>query len=75
MLRTLHVHDNDGNQDLHWVPFTGVVDWDDFSKALQEIGFDSCLSIETSPPKKFTGEVLELQDRSLYLSACQIAGK
>lgn len=75
ILRTLHVHDNDGNQDLHWVPFTGVIDWEDFSKALQEIGFDGCLSIETSPPKKFTGEVLELQDRSLYLSACQIAGK
>ena len=74
VLRTLHVHDNDGNQDLHWVPFTGVIDWDDFSRALREIGFDGCISIESSPPKKFTGEVLELQDRSLYLSARQIAG-
>lgn len=74
MLRTLHVHDNDGIQDRHWVPFTGMVDWDDFRSALQEIGFDGCLSIETAPPEKFTGELRELQERSLYLSARKLAG-
>ena len=74
MLKVLHVHDNDGMQDRHWVPFTGVIDWADFKKALQEIDFDGCLSIETSPPAKFTGENLLLQDRSLALSAQQLAG-
>lgn len=75
MLKTLHVHDNDGVQDRHWVPFTGVIDWVDFRHALQEIGFDGCLSIETAPPVKFTGENQFLQDRSLVISALQLAGR
>lgn len=74
-LQTLHVHDNDGRNDLHWVPYAGVIDWDDFQSALQEIGFDGCVSLETIPPKKFTGEIRKLQDRSLYLSACKLAGR
>ena len=75
MLKTLHVHDNDGVQDRHWIPFTGVIDWVDFRHALQEIGFDGCLSIETAPPVKFTGENQLLQDRSLVISALQLAGR
>lgn len=46
-LATLHVHDNDGKCDKHWIPYTGVIDWKDFSKALNEIGFDGVLSLET----------------------------
>ncbi len=46
-LAALHVHDNDGKADRHWVPFTGVVDWTDFSRALHEIGFDGTVSLET----------------------------
>ena len=75
MLQVLHVHDNDGCQDRHWVPFTGVIDWNDFGNALQEIGFEGSVSIETSPPEAFCGEILELQERSLCLSALQIAGR
>ena len=74
-LQTLHVHDNNGQNDLHWIPYTGVIDWDDFQAALQEIGYDGCLSLETVVPKKFTGEMRELQERSLYLSACKLAGR
>ena len=46
-LACLHVHDNDGQGDRHWVPYTGVVDWADFSRALHEIGFDGTVSLET----------------------------
>ena len=46
-LAALHVHDNDGRGDRHWVPFTGVVDWADFSRALHEIGFAGTVSLET----------------------------
>lgn len=74
-LRTLHLHDNSGKQDLHWVPLSGVIDWEDFRNALKEIGFDGCVSLETAPPAKFTGEMMELQERSLYLSACYLAGR
>lgn len=48
-IRVLHVHDNDGHSDSHDTPGTGVVDWTDFFRALDEIGFDGVLSLETSP--------------------------
>lgn len=45
-LKALHVHDNDGNQDLHLPPFEGIIDWEDFRVALREIEFSGCLSLE-----------------------------
>jgi len=45
-LHTLHVHDNDGTRDLHQLPYFGVTDWEDFARALQEIGFDKTVSLE-----------------------------
>lgn len=49
-LRVLHVHDNNGVSDFHWLPYFGVSDWAGFSDALHEIGFDGVLSFETNPP-------------------------
>lgn len=54
-LHTLHVHDNDGDKDCHWIPYTGVVDWTDFCQALREIGYEGYMSLEcfvkgTYPP-------------------------
>lgn len=46
-LACLHVHDNNGERDLHWIPYTGVIDWNDFALALQEIGYEGVLSLET----------------------------
>lgn len=46
-LACLHVHDNDGNSDLHDIPFAGVINWQDFSSALNEIGYGGVLSLET----------------------------
>lgn len=46
-LKVLHAHDNDGKGDFHQLPGTGVIDWNDFSSALKEIGFDGCVSLET----------------------------
>jgi len=47
-LSALHVHDNDGRGDNHWLPGQGVIDWSDFSKALGEIGFEGTVSLETA---------------------------
>lgn len=49
-LGALHVHDNDGAKDTHWLPGEGTIDWKDFSDALAEIGFDGCMSFETEVP-------------------------
>lgn len=45
-LRALHVHDNDGKGDKHFVPYTGVIDWKAFVEALREIGYDGVFSFE-----------------------------
>ena len=47
-LATLHVHDNDGHGDRHWLPGEGVIDWEDFTRALHEISFEGCVSLETA---------------------------
>lgn len=46
-LRVLHVHDNNGRDDAHILPFQGSLDWDGFLNALREIGYDGCMSLET----------------------------
>lgn len=54
-LKILHMHENDAIGDLHQMPYTfgtkpdDGVDWEDFCKALSEIGFDGALSFETFP--------------------------
>lgn len=48
-IRTLHIHDNDGGSDSHAYPTQGVIDWSDFFAALEEIGYDGVLSLETAP--------------------------
>jgi sugar phosphate isomerase/epimerase len=58
-LVTLHVHDNDGKADQHRTPGNGNIDWEDFSNALNEIGFDGCLSFETC----VSGDVPEGEER------------
>lgn len=50
-LRVLHVHDNDGRSDFHWLPETGVIDWQAFSKALHDIDFEGVFSLETDVKK------------------------
>ena len=74
-LYTLHVHDNDGKHDRHWNPGTGVVDWEDFGKALTEIGYEGAVSLETAVPRDITGEAREAAERELAQKALKIAGR
>jgi sugar phosphate isomerase/epimerase len=56
-LKVLHIHDNDGDSDLHQIPFTftktrentASTDWEGFLRGLQKIGYDKVLSFETAP--------------------------
>lgn len=56
-LKVLHIHDNDGRQDLHQIPFTFTMsrenkpstDWEGFVRGLRNIRFDEVLSFETAP--------------------------
>ena len=67
MLAALHVHDNDGENDRHWYPYSGVIDWRDFGAALGEIGFEGVLSLEVT--------AIPGRERELYDSALRLAGR
>lgn len=72
-LKVLHIHDNDGINDLHQIPYTfsksrdnrPSTDWDGFIQGLRNIKFDKVLSFETAPvlksfPVELKKEVLKL---------------
>ena len=68
-LACLHVHDNDGRGDFHWLPFRGIVDWADFSRALHEIGFEGSLSLETNVSGKLPPAVRPEWEKALAATA------
>lgn len=47
-LTALHIHDNDGKQDMHTCPYTGSINWDSFFTALKETGYKGTLSLEAN---------------------------
>ena len=65
-LATLHVHDNNGVSDFHWRPGEGVIDWADFTKALHEIDFEGCVSLETSVKHEGDPETWDAKERELF---------
>ncbi len=73
-LCTLHVHDNNGQRDLHLSPYAGVIDWAEFSQALRDIGFDGTLSLETSVKPAMPPELRAYHEIGLALMARYLAG-
>lgn len=68
-LRVMHVHDNSGLSDNHWLPYYGVIDWPGFTKALHETGFDGVLSLECAVSEKLPDDILEHHQIGLALIA------
>lgn len=46
LLKTTHVHDNNGRQDSHHPPGHGTIDWDAWGVALDGIGYDGPIMLE-----------------------------
>lgn len=70
-LRALHVHDNDGKGDRHECPFFGVIDWEEFKKALKETVDESVpLMLETRPGRNIPAEI-----RQMFLPAFAAAAR
>ena len=46
-LQCLHIHDVDGIDDLHTLPYFGITDWDKVMGALAEIGYQGDLTYES----------------------------
>ena len=63
LLATTHVHDNDGRQDSHEPPGHGTIDWADWGRALDSIGYDGPIVLECirrlrHDPASFKPEIL-----------------
>jgi sugar phosphate isomerase/epimerase len=43
-----HIHDNDGVEDKHWIPFTGTADWADVTAFLRKAKLTKPLNLELS---------------------------
>ena len=74
-LYALHVHDNYGLRDRHWLIGDGVADWKDFGVALREIGFDGCFSIESVVAVTLSPAEREEKLQRLYTAAKRIIGE
>ncbi len=46
LLRTTHVHDNHGRQDVHLPPGHGTIDWAAWVEALDEVGYSGPVMLE-----------------------------
>ncbi len=51
----VHISDNDGNFERHWMPGAGVVDFEEVAAALREIGYQGVYNYEAAIP----GETLK----------------
>ena len=45
-LLSVHLHDNDGKDDLHQLPFTGTIDWDRLTRIIAASSYDKPISME-----------------------------
>ena len=68
-LLALHLQDVDGQEDSHWIPGQGVIDWPSLGTALSDIGFDGARTIEVlsihsnSPVEQIARECAALRER------------
>ena len=46
-LIALHLHDNNGTDDTHALPFAGTVDWDRIAIKLEKINYTGAIALET----------------------------
>ena len=63
LLATTHVHDNNGRQDSHDPPGHGTIDWPEWGRALEAIGYRGpilleCIRFLRHNPSSFKPEVL-----------------
>jgi sugar phosphate isomerase/epimerase len=57
-LTTIHVHDNDGQRDRHWLPTAGGISWGPFVSCLRSIGYGGPFMMELVPPRPRTPETI-----------------
>lgn len=59
---TLHISDDDGIEEKHWLPLRGAIDWHALIKALEEVGYTGPFPYEVrieAPTIRETVEIIE----------------
>ena len=74
-VKTLHIHDNSGKGDEHKMPYSGIIDWDDFAAALKEIDFRGVISLECGPDRKLPDDAYEAMWKGFAQIAAAIGSK
>jgi len=70
-LVSIHLHDNDGREDQHGLPFTGTVDWGRLARLIADSSYDGCVSLESNMRGQDIGERLYL--RQAYEAGSAVA--
>lgn len=69
----LHLHDNDGTDDQHRLPFDGNVPWDFYLKKFKEYGFDKPITLESKYSARYFNTSIEEFYRRSYERAKTLA--
>ena len=73
-IRTFHIHDSFPDNDLHLMPYFGVIDWKDFIESLKEINYQGVFSLETLPSRKLSTPIFEEMSISLAKLVRELIG-
>lgn len=73
-LFALHLHDNDGIDDLHMIPFDGNIEWYKIKSQIEDICYKGAISLEVVKRKQDKYENLSAQEflRKAFVSAAKI---
>lgn len=75
-LKALHIHDNNGDKDQHFLPYHGTIDWKEVMAALRSIEFQGDFTYEVQPAIRVLPD--GLRDAALKyaaeLGSCLIKG-
>ncbi len=68
-LQALHISDYDGIDEKHWLPGQGVIDWQEFLKALKEINYQGSFNYEVknNPDLDCAGRINEIENNFAWL--------
>jgi sugar phosphate isomerase/epimerase len=67
-LIAVHLHDNDGNDDQHNIPFTGTVDWQRLARLMAASSYKKCVSMESNMRRS------GISDEREFLAKAFVAG-
>lgn len=62
-IKATHIHNNFKNDDMHFAPSVGTIDWQKTIKALKDVGYDGYFTTESDI---FDGALVEEQVEHLY---------